>query len=165
MLAQWNYLKPLIEKKTCERSVVCECSSSVCPFQKDIIFDMDISYAQSIQNDVLAWCLQISWWSWLFPSGVSINSTHLNQTLTLSRNRVSAYPNRVQMGSFVSSRLFVLISCLSSNLIKSQGFVYFMLVMVVGSGLVMPFGSSIHLGGQTKTKIPTRKNMGMVSRM
>lgn len=61
MLAQWNYLKPLIEKKTCERSVVCECSSSVCPFQKDIIFDMDISYAQSIQNDVLAWCLQISW--------------------------------------------------------------------------------------------------------
>lgn len=65
------------------------------------------------------------------------------------------------MGSFVSSRLFVLISCLSSNLIKSQGFVYFMLVMVVGSGLVMPFGSSIHLGGQTKTKIPTRKNMGM----
>lgn len=22
---------------------------------------MDISYAQSIQNDVLAWCLQISW--------------------------------------------------------------------------------------------------------
>lgn len=61
MLAKWNYLKPLVEKKTCERSVVCECSSSVCAFQKDIIFDMDVSYAQSIQNDVLAWCLQIFW--------------------------------------------------------------------------------------------------------